>query len=195
MEPVKIFNGENWPVVFPTWNEEVWLPPITTCLSCILDEAERLYGERDKRITFLGVEFLFEDGPQFWWHNSYAKIQLTKSSFLDLVEARSQCAHECIHLLSPVERSETTYLEEGIATHFQQTILSIFGRGMPSLDERYADAFRYAQELLDVDKFAIKKLRLTESTISKIGKELILKEYSGFKESTAEMLAQKFYIY
>lgn len=193
MESVRIFD-EKWPVVFPTpIGEGRWAPTIVSCFSCILAIAEDLYGERDKAYTFLGIDFHFEDQPQLMWHNFQAKMQLTQPAFFDLIEAYGQCAHECIHLLSPAKRADTTYLEEGVAMQFQQDVLSWFGRGT-TMEDRYATAIRSVQKLLLLDKHAIKKLRHKQPALSKIDKKLLFEIYPLLDKSVAENLVRKFYV-
>jgi hypothetical protein len=190
MEDCRIF-GDRWPVVFPTPSEEKCLQPITTYLMSLLKGAELLFGDRDKEFTFFGVEFLYEGGPRLWWHNHCAKIQLQFSAFLNLDIAIRQCAHECVHLITPIERKEATFLEEGAATFFERYVQKQ-DKWQP-IEGKYAEAYTRVKELLEIDEQAIKKVRRIGQPISKITKQQLLAAYPALAERTADILVQKFY--
>ena len=193
-EPVRIFNGDNNPSVFPTDRDGESLPAVTRCMMDLLDEAEEWFGKRDMEFTLLGVEFSYYERPQLlWWPNRYAIIQLEYSAFLDLEEACSQCAHELVHLLSPIEKKDATFLEEGVATYFERHVREKVNRINPFPEEKYQQAYQDVKLLFDIDKQAIKKLRDVEFTISKITEQQILAIFPTLDEKVAKSLVRKFY--
>lgn len=97
-----------------------WSSTLTSQLGHILEEAETLYGARDKKYTILGIEFR-NAGPQTLLRrsNKYLSIQLSIGCLNDFNEGVYQLAHEAIHCLRPAfNEGQNTYLEEGMATYF-----------------------------------------------------------------------------
>ncbi|KAB0669041.1 hypothetical protein F6V30_14490 [Oryzomonas sagensis] len=193
VEPEKIFD-EKWPVVFKSPYKEEWAPPLSTCLKNIIKDVEELFGPRDKDFVLLGVDFLFEGGPHLSVRDKTAVIQLEKAAFLDFELACLQCAHECVHLLSPSLRRETTYLEEGVATYFANWLDSKadFNRGQLLLEE-YQVALVHVEKLLNIDPNAIRVLRQHDPKLSKISKYLLLALYPSLGEAAADVLTRRFY--
>lgn len=178
------------PVIFTAQTDGKLAPTITSCLIDIIREAETLFGERNKRFSLVGVEFIESDRPQIVFDGLYARIQLTRAAFTDLQEARCQCAHEIIHFLEPLTEGKPTVLEEGVATYFQKIIVPGFYPAIPEYDK----ASDLVYELLKIDEYAVKKLRESQTVLSKITKKMIMARYSCFCEATAEKLVQPFEI-
>src|SRR5437763_183874 len=94
-------------------------------LGALLNEAERLYGERDRSYTILGVEFGPGD-PQIWFpgNRRHIVIQLADNALENTALAVYQLAHETIHLLSPTGTANAPVLEEGLATAFAEGVVA-----------------------------------------------------------------------
>jgi hypothetical protein len=197
VESERIFDEEKWPVIFRSpWREGVWAPPLPTALIRILHDAEELFGPRDKSFTFLGIEFLFEGegGPNLWWDQDNAIIQLQKNVFYDFDTACMHCAHECVHLLSPIKTENATYLEEGAATYFEEYVRKQIGfeRKSPLLP-KYIKALDNVSILLDSRKDVVKAIREKTVKISDITKDQLLSYCPKLDKTVADFLCQKFY--
>lgn len=159
----------------------------------LIQKAEDMFGERTIGYTLLGVEFREVPYPYLDRSdvdNKNMRIILTANSSLDLPEACFQCAHEVVHLLSPLHEGEPTVLEEGVATYFQAIIArDWFQIGFRPQRNEYDDAWTLVDPLLKLDQESIKKLRMIQPVISNITKEMIVKTYPDLPEETAEKLA------
>ena len=90
---------------------------------------EGLFGPRDRRFTFGGVEKSTDpkDSPQIHYPNGYrengclVKAQISSKPWVNqwLNQGLWQLSHECVHLLDPGEFETANRLEEGLATWFQ----------------------------------------------------------------------------
>lgn len=162
----------------------------------MLRMAEYLYGKRDRSYTFLGFEFIPANTRLV--HNEERKeliIQLNTLYLNDPILVYCSLAHECIHLLSPLPnpKAETTVLEEGLATFFAAAyMLFVHNQRITISDAPYLRARLLVGKLLDIDRFAIKKLRQKQPTLSLISKNLILRKYPGLPEEVATHLTQEF---
>src|SRR5271165_6854945 len=97
---------------------------LATRFGQMLSEAEDLYGPRDQSWTFVGVEFV--EGPPRVWFPFYAPgktqhiaIRLSPFTLTQPTLAYWELAHEVVHVITPEVGAKATYLEEGMATHFQ----------------------------------------------------------------------------
>ena len=107
--------------------------------SRFIADIECLFGVRDRSFTLVGIVIDNTQGnpPQLWFPDSgippgdaegrsrHVVIRLGRNVLADLARARWQLAHECVHLLDPwnsrVDGRPTNFLEEGLATWFQNT--------------------------------------------------------------------------
>jgi len=171
-------------------------------LGCMLRLAESRFGPRDNSYTILGMEFI-DDGPRCWFPGNYGNvvIQLGTQCLLQPDRACFQLAHEAIHLLSPTGRRKANVLEEGLASHFQASYMANhYPSNWPrsAIDwnrfqcESYAQAKRLVEEVLDGYPDAIKWLRATEPTLSRITSEMIVVACRGVQQETAASLAARF---
>lgn len=199
----EMFSREKWPTVFPRNFESPAIPSIAGCLINIIKDLEEKFGPRNKDFTFVGIEFYDGNRPQHVKHDKFIIIQLDRSAFFDLNEAISQCAHECVHLLSPIDAKDATYFEEGIATYVEQEVRKSVGRLRPILDQKYIDALDCVEKLLAIDgniidgnlidDNIIKKLRAKEDSISRITKHQLQCSNSEIGDALCDSLLRKFY--
>lgn len=142
---------------------------------CIL-EMEKRYGDRDGRWTLLGLEFC-EGVPNIWFPGGneqpprmHITIRLGHKAFNDEKRAVYQLAHECVHLLAPVEYGKAKVIEEGLATAFSEDIIEMwFGeknKADYTNDPRYRDAAGNVRQLLKQAPDAIRRLRRVEPAFS-----------------------------
>jgi hypothetical protein len=145
------------------------LPSLTRQLGLFLEEAEALFGPRDRSFTLLGIEF--NDGPNRLvypnTHHDQIIVQLSNESRDSRDQALFQLAHETVHVLSPVDVGTTTALEEGLATYFSLTAPHFADptyaqRGEATLTgkfQAYRDALNDVRALLSVDRKVIGRIR------------------------------------
>ncbi|MCX8461998.1 hypothetical protein OTH22_00925 [Bacteroides fragilis] len=83
---------------------------IVSRLGDMLNEAEALFGERDKRYTILGIELANIKQPQIWYPSecNHVIIQVTEDCSNSMEKAIFQVAHEAIHCLCPNPKKKTT---------------------------------------------------------------------------------------
>ena len=96
---------------------------IISLLGTILDDAENLYGERDRSFNILGVELCDQVQPMTWYPGSWdgrkdVIIQITKDCETNINKAIFQVSHEVVHCLCPKPGRHANVLEEGLATLF-----------------------------------------------------------------------------
>ncbi len=157
--------------------------------------AEEMYGRRDNEYTILGIEFS-SDGPKICYPGNCKNvaIQLGRSAMTDNDQACYQLAHECIHLLSPNGKNGASNLEEGLATYNSAYYMKNEMRqanwqaSLPS----YVKVEKLVRKIMDADPQAIKRMRQSELTISKITAELLQKESQVLNADEAKFLADKF---
>src|SRR3954469_16109467 len=134
---------------------------LTGILGKFLFEAEDTFGPRDMRWTPIGIEFS-PDGPMIWYPGDrrHISIVLSDRAQTDPKQACFQLAHEVVHLLAPLGRSDPNVLEEGSATHFSHKKSVELSLGYYSSRPSYIQAEKWVAELLAIDRDAIKRLRV-----------------------------------
>ena len=178
--------------------------------SVFLTEIEKLFGPRDPKFTYVGLEFdtTHDAKPRIWFpHTGYpgretnepsrhVNIRLTGNAQNDANLAIWQLAHECVHLIDPwnieVEGRTSNVLEEGLATWYQNTIV----QGV-SLDDdpSYKEAKTLVEPYMPKLAETIKHLRTQHSV--RIGDienpDLLLKHSPDMDPKTAENLCRYFH--
>jgi hypothetical protein len=180
LEAYEMSNGYSW--------------TLTSRLADMLEKSKLIYGERDKTYTVLGIEFE-ENGPQVWFPFSgeYVAIQLSNHSKDDMICGCYELAHESVHLLSPLGKRGANVLEEGLATKFAvDYVLLEFNHAQSISVKSYQLAHDHVCELLKLDEFAIKKLRVVEPVISNFTPDLLLKHYPALDVTVANELCKTF---
>lgn len=180
----------------PSNNGYTWT--LTSRIGSMLQEAEELFGERDKAWTILGVEICVGgEAPQNWypgerWRKNII-FQLVSPAEKDIVNAHYQLAHEVVHALSPEIDSVANVLEEGLATWFARYyVREHFKVDVHEGLESYRMARERAECLLAVDRASIKKLRSIEPCFKKMGQVTFEKAGLLFDAELMEKLTAKF---
>ena len=163
----------------------------------ILEEAEELFGPRDRSYEILEPEIF--DGERTKGQiieRKKFKLYLPREHADNYWHASYTLAHEAVHMLSPVLFGEGTMLEEGIATYFShQYVKRLYGWNVETTnDPKYDIALHAASELLAKNEFVIKELRTHQFVISKINARLLI-ERAGVEPQLATLLASDFFSY
>ena len=175
--------------------------------SVFIAEIEKLLGPRDPSYTYVGLEIDTTQNakPQIWFpHTGYPGretdepfrhviIRLTESAQNDANVATWQLAHQCVHLIDPwqieTEGRQPNFLEEGIATWYQNTIV----QGVP-YDPPYAEAKTLVEPYMPKLNTAIKHIRTQHNLrISAIDDpDLLLRHCPEMDTKVADALCQRF---
>ncbi len=175
--------------------------------SVFLTEIEKLFGPRDPKFTYVGLEIdtTHNAKPQIWFpHTGYPGretdepsrhviIRLTESAQNDANIAIWQLAHECVHLIDPwnidTEGRQPNMLEEGLAAWYQNTIV----QGVP-YDPRYEAAKSLVEPYMPKLNAAIKHIRTQHNLrISAIdNSDLLLSHFPELDTKVADRLCQRF---
>ena len=178
--------------------------------SVFLTEIEKLFGPRDPKFTYVGLEFdtSHDAKPRIWFpHTGYpgretnepsrhVNIRLTGNAQNDANLAIWQLAHECVHLIDPwnieVEGRQSSVLEEGLAVWYQYTIVQGVSLGD---DASYEEARSLVEPYMPKLAETIKHLRTQHSV--RIGDienpDLLLKHSPDMDPKTAENLCRYFH--
>ena len=149
-----------------------------TYASRFIQEMEKRYGSLDRSWTYVGVEFR-GDVPQVWFPGSYdtpprkhIAITLSAEAFSDRQCTVYQLAHECVHLLAPVEGGDAPVIEEGLATAFSEDMIEYWcdntNKQAYTEDKRYVNAAARVRELLALEPDAIPRLRAVEPAFNQM---------------------------
>jgi len=138
---------------------------LVSYLGAILQEVETKFGPRDPSFTVLGIEFGIAN-PHIWFPGGgkHVAIQLGSSALSSIDEALFQLAHECVHLLNPVQ--EASVLEEGLATFFQLEYVHRRNPNHQLSDAKYLAAAGLVKRLLAARSDAIPALRAGTRSLS-----------------------------
>ncbi len=175
--------------------------------SVFIAEIERQLGPRDPNFTYVGLEFDTTPNakPHIWFlktghpdhetdqNPTHITIRLTANAQTDANLAIWQLAHECVHLIDPWntkrECRQSNYLEEGLATWYQNTII----QNIP-LDPVYEEAKSLVQPHMPQLAATIKHLRTEhKARISAIdAPDLLLRHCPDMDTKVADRLCQRF---
>ena len=176
--------------------------------SVFIAELERLLGPRDPKFTYVGLEFdtTLDAKPHIWFlktgypghetdqYPTHITIRLTEAAQNDANLAIWQLAHECVHLIDPWntkrEGRRSNYLEEGLATWYQNTII----QDIPNTLPQYVEARSLVEPHMPELATTIKHLRANRNI--RIGDindpDLLLDRCSEIDTKVAERLCQRF---
>ena len=166
----------------------------------MLDLAEEYFGDRDKKWTFIGIEFL-NNGPYIkYYPNNKISIVLLKDcskTFPDHPQLIFQLAHETCHLLFPTEKLNTNYLIEGISTYFSKIYQEKkYPESKYAIENiknsKYFIAYQLVEKILKNDSYAIKKIRQKKINITNISNIEIKGFNFGLNDEEIEILLSKF---
>ncbi len=176
--------------------------------SVFIAELERLLGPRDPKFTYVGLEFdtTPDAKPHIWFlktgypgHETdidptHITIRLTEAAQNDANLAIWQLAHECVHLIDPwnTEREgrPSNYLEEGLATWYQNTIIQDITNTLPQYVEAKSLVEPYMSELAGTVKHLRTEHNLHISAID--DRDLLLRHSPEMDTKVAERLCQGF---
>jgi hypothetical protein len=144
----------------------------------LIKKATDLCGEKDKSWKYTGIE-LYGEQPEIWYPDSpekEIKIRLTEGVKKDIKILIHQLAHEVCHLISPSGEKRTNNLDEGLATVFSKRMVVKFTGDSEysesviekECNRKYKMPYERVNELLDLDKKIIKKLREIQPIIFNI---------------------------
>lgn len=176
--------------------------------SVFLNEIETLLGPRDPNYTYVGIEFdsTPNASPRIWFPHvghpdrdeskpaNHIIIRLTETAQSNANLAIWQLAHECVHLIDPwniqAEGRQSNYLEEGIATWYQNTIIQNIPNNLP----QYVKAKSLVEPHMPQLAQTIKHLRTNHNLrISAIDDpDHLLKHYPDIDTKVADRLCQRF---
>lgn len=163
--------------------------------SYYLSELERLFGPRDKSFTLVGIDICMTQGscPHPYYpltgKNKHVIIRLAPNADTDLIIARWQLAHECLHLLDPTivkVDGRATYLEEGLATWFQNTFVPEVAFREGQRAEAEAAILPHIKVLPD----AVRKIRSGGVRIIDIQSAMLREHCPDISEEAAQWLCQ-----
>ena len=176
-------------------------------VSRFLADIEHWFGPRDRLFALVGIDIDRTPGnpPRLWFPDSgiapdgaerrsrHVVIRLSPEALTDLARARWQLAHECFHLLDPwnrrVDGRSTNWLEEGLATWYQNTRVpeAEWHEGM------YAVAENLVRPLMGELPSAVKRIRRERRVrIGEFTSEMLRDYCPGFHEETLQRLCQPF---
>lgn len=146
---------------------------MTSRLGHMLADAERMFGERDRRWTILGVEMCMDENqpPQNWYPGYPARTNIV----IQIVPAQDerfacyQLAHEVVHALAPQVGTSANVLEEGVAVWFaRRYVKNNFDLNVDAGRSSYDDACKLVDRMLSHDEQAIRKLRSVEPVFKRM---------------------------
>lgn len=175
--------------------------------SVFIAEIERQLGPRDPNYTYVGLEFdtTPDAKPHIWFPHvghsdrdrgktsNHIIIRLTEKAQSDANLAIWQLAHQCVHLIDPwnieTENRPTNYLQEGLATWYQTTII----QNIP-LEPPYDEAKSLVEPHMPELAATIKHLRTKHTArISAIDDpDLLLNHCPDMDTKVADRLCQQF---
>ena len=176
--------------------------------SVFLNEIETLLGPRDPNYTYVGIEFDTTKNakPHIWFPHvghpdrdrdktsNHIIIRLTETAQTNANLAIWQLARQCVHLFDPwnteTEGRPTNYLEEGLATWYQTTIIQNIPNNLP----QYVEAKSLVEPHMPDLAATIKHLRINHNLrISAIDDpELLLRHCPYMDTKAAKKLCRQF---
>ncbi|MCX2584794.1 hypothetical protein [Pedobacter sp. MR22-3] len=173
-----------------------------------LMEAEELFGPKTE-CNFAGVMPGNVSSPKF----CYAAVPYdrSKKAFMIIINLSNaeknfkdgilQISHEVVHMLSPEKDDNdkaVNYLEEGMATYFSKIITDRetsdqeFATSAIKGKEKYNEAFELYLSLHEIDKDAVKKLRLVNPSLASLTALDFRQTDIKIEEEMIERLLRKF---
>lgn len=161
----------------------------------LLTCAEALFGRRGPSIILCQPRFHDDERPetQFSLDNSGAFAVLGCDAQSDWSYVVHQLAHETVHLLDPVCRGKSNYLEEGVAVSFSLLISRQYGFNFlaPS-SGKYGDALKFANELPEGAILSARRIRLTLGKFSGVSADDLVGLFPELNVNVANNLSNKF---
>lgn len=169
---------------------------ITRSLLLMLNHAEALFGEREKEMTFVGIEFR-DDGPYINYYRDKVSIVLSNNCSSNFVQLYFQLSHEVCHFLYPTGKYDANVLNEGVSTYFSRIwVDKVFPNSTYAIDSikrsKYYDAYLLVEKLMGIDENSIKKIREINPYLSYVTKEEFLSLGFDLEDSEVHKLLEKF---
>lgn len=175
-------------------------------VSMLMEDMEHLFGAQTNTSAYrFGGIYFRSTFPRLETRVKEKKfvIRLAKCSKDQNASKLWQLAHECVHMLSPLQ-ARTSVLEEGIACWYQtrwtQKCRELFSADYWNPEVRlkgrmknYFEAYSMVEKILSNDQDAVKKIRKIEPVIGRIKPTLLVKEIPTLDSSTAKKLCAGFY--
>lgn len=164
----------------------------------ILEEAESLFGPRDRSLEMLEPRITekYYAQPAVYPFKK-VRIYLTSHAKTARYMAAYQLAHEAVHVLSPVAPGEPpTVLEEGLASYFSfKYVKRVYGVQFETTGDRHYDAaMRAVSTLLAKNESVMRELRARQPVISRIDVKLLV-EVADVDLPLAKFLCRNFLTY
>ena len=173
---------------------------------------ESRFGERDKKFVFGDIVKAPADHdnphthfPKGFHLNGGCVVDIRISSCLyehsspDQGRGAWQVAHECVHLLDPTEKVGSTFLEEGLATWYQNEarfhddLVQRYIERKQKLPPPYVEAERLVRECTPEKLIsAVRKIRAQGIRISEIQPAKLSQHLSNADEIALERLCESF---
>ncbi len=176
--------------------------------SVFLNEIETLLGPRDPSYTYVGIEFDTTKNakPHIWFPHvghpdrdrdktpKHIIIRLTETAQTNANLAIWQLASQCVHLIDPwnteTEGRPTNYLEEGLATWYQNTIIQDIPNNLPQYVEAKSLVEHHMPDLAATIKLLRTKHNLRISAID--DPDLLMNHHSDMDTQAAHNLTLRF---
>ena len=186
-----------------------YLHSLDQLVHCHIATLESMFGERDKRFVF--GHFVKapadHDTPHTHFPNGF---HLNGGCVVDIRISRWpyersspdqgawQVAHECVHLLDPTPKGESNFLEEGLATWYQNEALfhdELVQRYIEINTQRrpaYVEAERLVRECMPRLTSMVKKIRSSGVRIKDITADVLAPCLPNVDRKTIEHLCTRF---
>ena len=167
---------------------------------------EEMFGRSDARFLF-GTVCQSMNDPCTHFPNNYhtnggcsVDIHIGNLAWAKLLCHQStwQAAHECVHLLDPVQAGGANFLEEGLATWFQDeprfhddVVKQYIARNSPH-PERYNTAKRLVAQCMPTLIVAVKVIRKSGVRISDICPDVLAAQLPNTDSETIANLCARF---
>ena len=174
-----------------------------------IETLESMFGKRDKRFIIGGIK----EAPEY--HNKphthfphcfhvnggcvidiYISIRPYKNHWHN--QAAWQVAHECVHLLDPTKKGGSNFLEEGLATWYQDeprfhdaAVQAYIRRNRPH-PAKYAKAQALVRRNLHLLLPAVKAIRESGVRICDINSGILERYLPAADRATAKQLCESF---
>lgn len=170
----------------------------------LLKKAESMLGPRDSSKEVCPPRFFDRDIPTIRFTQTQVGVYLTRKAECNRDIAVFQMAHETVHLLNPVPRKESNYLEEGVAVAFSLYVLPFLGisdRYQKEVESFLPEEYKNALDLVKKLPYEpLKAGRLIRERIEKLSAATIQdpekhleKLFPSVAKTTLSELAEKFH--
>ena len=187
--------------------EALYVRDLNKYVTKYMSTLESLFGPCDPRFVFGSIKKSDEDTPSVHFPKKYnleggciVDIHIGKCAWerCSPDQGAWQVAHECVHLIDPVEKDSINVLEEGLATWFQDELQYHDSKVKPYIRKNsphppnYFEAKKLFQHCLPGILPAIKSIRESGVRISDISMEILSPLLQNKKTGIVERLCEPF---